>query len=178
MNVLDRARIEWAVYTFEWWLDLRGTPARRRRDLRCELRANLRDAAARTGGRAAVAALGSTRQLAREAGLADPTRPRWSAGLNAAMLALLVIGSIGFFAAFAWFDGVRSAAPARTVTGSITFFPGSTLGYTPEDDGFSTSFALGWLPFVLAFVAFCIVARPWRPVTGRRGAADLRYTST
>ena len=34
MSVRDRLRIEWAVLSYDWWLDLRGTPRRRRRDLR------------------------------------------------------------------------------------------------------------------------------------------------
>lgn len=83
MNVLDRVRIERAVLGYDWWLDLRGTPWRRRRDLRSELRANLRDAAAHIGARAAVAALMLTLLGAMLAGLAwadgvmsaDPSKP-------------------------------------------------------------------------------------------------------
>lgn len=171
MNVLDQVRIECAVRSYDWWLDLQGTPGWRRRDLRGELRANLRDAAARAGAREAVAALGSTRQMAKDASSADSSRPRWSAGLNAAILALFVLLNLGFFAAFAWFDGARAADPSRTVTGSVTFFPGSTLRYTPGDDGFSMAFGLGWLPFALAFLVFLVVARPWRAVSRGRAVA-------
>lgn len=83
MTVRDRVRIERAVQSYDWWLDLRGAPRRRRRELRTELRSNLRDATAHVGSRAAVSGLGSTRQMAAEVVPEDPTRPRWTAGLQA-----------------------------------------------------------------------------------------------
>ena len=64
MTVLDRVWIERAVVSHDFWLDLRGTPWRRRRDLRAELRGNLRDATPRSGSRPAMAALGNTREMA------------------------------------------------------------------------------------------------------------------
>jgi hypothetical protein len=175
MNVLDRVRIERAVLAYDFWLDLRGTPRRRRRDLRRELRSNLCDAAARTGVRAAIAALGSTRQMARESGAEDRTRPRWVSGLNAAAVTLFITVNLGFFAAFAWFDGARAADPTEAVSGSITFFPGSTLTYTRATDGFS----LGWLPFAAMLLVFLVVARPWRLLTtGRSAPRTAAQTST
>ena len=169
MNVLDLIRIERAVLAYDFWLDLRGTPGHRRRDLRRELRANLREASARGGARAAVAALGSTRQMAAESGTDDPARPRWGVGAWAGAAAFAVCANLGFFAAFAWFDGAQAAGPDRSVTGSVTFFPGSELSYAPAADGFSMSFTLGWLPFAVAAAAFLLAARPWRARVGRRG---------
>jgi hypothetical protein len=66
MNVNDRLRVERAVQSYDWWLSWHTTRARRRRELRGELRANLFAAAGQPGGaRAAVTGLGNIRQLAR-----------------------------------------------------------------------------------------------------------------
>ena len=162
MNVLDRLRVEWAVLRYDFWLDLRGTPRRRRRDLRRELRANLRDAAGRSGGRAAVAALGSTRRMATETGIGDSARPRWTVGVHAGVAALALVLLASVLAATSWADGVMSAAPDRRVSGSVTLLPGSSLEYAPVGDGFSLSYATGWAPVVMALLVFVLVARPWR----------------
>jgi len=54
VNILDRARIVGATVSYDLWLELAGVPGRRRRDLRRELRANLRDATALVGSHTAV----------------------------------------------------------------------------------------------------------------------------
>ena len=168
MNVLDRIRIERAVLSYDFWLDLRGTPWRRRRDLRQELRANLRDAAARSGTSAAVAALGSTRQMAAEAQVLDPARPHWTAGVHSGFVALMVTLLASLIAATAWADGVLSADPAEPVSGSVTLLPGSSLQYTPAGDGFALSYSTGWAPVAVGLVVFVLVARPWRALPGAR----------
>jgi hypothetical protein len=168
MTVRDRARIEWAVLSYDWWLDLRGTPRRRRRDLRAELRSNLRDASARGGSRAAVAALGGTRRMAADAVPVDRTRPRWTAGLQAGVAALALAVLLALLSGLAWADGVMAADPGTPVRGSITLLPGSSMEYAPAADGFSVSAGVGWLPLVLGVLVFCAVARPWRAVSGRR----------
>jgi hypothetical protein len=170
MNVLDRVRIERAVLGYDWWLDLRGTPWRRRRDLRSELRANLRDAAAHAGSRAAVAALGSTRQMAADAATEDPTRPRWAVGFYSGVAALMLTLAVALLAGLAWADGVMSADPSKPVRGSVTLLPGSSMEYSPLGDGFEVSAGVGWLPVAVGLLAFVVVARPWRAVG--------RYTST
>ena len=168
MNVLDRARIEWAVLSYDFWLDLRGTPWRRHRDLRAELRANLRDASARSGTRAAVDALGSTRQMAADAQAVDPARPRWTAGVHSGFGALMLTLLGALIAATAWADGVLSADPTGPVSGSVTLLPGSALEYAPVGDGFALSYSTGWAPVVVGLVVFVVVARPWRALTGAR----------
>jgi hypothetical protein len=167
MNVLDRVRIERAVLSYDWWLDLRGTPARRRRELRRELRANVREAAAHTGARAAVAALGSTRQMAADAALADPTRPRWAVGIYSGLTALMGTLVVALLAGTAWADGVMSADPTAPVRGSVTLLPGSSMEYAPLADGFSVSSSVGWLPVAVGVLVFVAVARPWRAVRRR-----------
>ena len=162
MNVLDRVRIERAVLAYDWWLDVRGTPWRRRRDLRCELRANLRDAATHTGARAAVAALGSTRQMAADATPEDPTRPRWAVGLYSGVTALMTTLVFALLAGLAWADGVMAADPDQPVHGSVTLLPGSAMEYAPLGDGFSVSTSVGWLPVAMGLLVLVVVARPWR----------------
>jgi hypothetical protein len=164
MNVLDRARIERAVLAYDWWLDLRGTPWRRRRDLRSELRANLRDAATHTGARAAVAALGSTRQMAGDAAPDDPGRPRWAVGCYSGVAALMLTLLAALLAGLAWADGVMSADPEQPVRGSVTLLPGSSMEYAPLGDGFAVSTSVGWLPLAVGLLVFVVVARPWRAV--------------
>jgi hypothetical protein len=174
MNVLDRIRIERAVLAYDWWLDLRGTPWRRRRDLRSELRANLREAATISGARAAVAALGSTRQMAAEAVPDDPTRPRWTVGLHSGFGALVLTLLGALIAALAWADGVMSTDPDGPASGSITLLPGSSVEYAPVAEGFSVSYGVGWLPLAVAVAVFVAVARPWRAIGTRRAEQPVR----
>jgi hypothetical protein len=174
MNVLDRIRIERAVLSYDWWLDLRGTPWRRRRDLRAELRANLREAAVRSGVRAAVGALGSTRQMAAETEPVDPTRPRWTVGLQSGFGALVLTLLGALIAALAWVDGVMSTDPDGPASGSITLLPGSSVEYVPGSEGFSISYGVGWLPLAVAAAVFVAVARPWRVIGARPAERPVR----
>ena len=170
MNVLDRARLEVAVQRYDWWLALRGAPGRRRRELRRELRANLADAAAGQGSRAAVSALGSTRTMAAEALPVDLTNPRWSAGAAAGAVAVAAVLLVELWAALGWLDGVVAAGPSRgagPVAGSLTLFPGSSLEYARAGSGFSLAFEPGWLCLVAGLLGFLAVARPWRALRGR-----------
>lgn len=168
MNVVDHLRVERAVQSYGFWLDLRGASGRRRRELRHELRGNLREASATHGSAAAVQALGSPRAMARQALVVDPTSVRWTAGAQAALAALAVVVLVELLASLAWLDGVLATEPVADVTGSLTLFPGSSLTYEPLDPGFSMSLSLGWLGLVAALMVLVVVARPWRVFTGRR----------
>ncbi|MBN1093718.1 hypothetical protein JKP75_14850 [Blastococcus sp. TML/M2B] len=162
MTVRDRVRIERAVQSYDWWLDLRGAPRRRRRELRTELRSNLRDATAHVGSRAAVSGLGSTRQMAAEVVPEDPTRPRWTAGLQAGGAALAIAVLVALLAGLAWADGAMSADANSPARGSVALLPGSSMEYEPLGDGFSVSTGVGWLPLAVGVLVFVAVARPWR----------------
>ena len=158
MNILDRARIVGATLSYDLWLDLAGVPGRRRR----ELRANLGDATALVGSRKAVRNLGSTREMAAAANSPDPKRPRWTVGF---MVGLSLFGLSLFaetIAALTWFDGAMAAAPESRVTGAMTFFPGSSLTYSPSASGFSVSIGFGWVCLLVGFIAFILAAQPWR----------------
>jgi len=165
MNILDRASIMGATLSYDLWLDFAGVPGRRRRDLRRELRANLGDATALVGSRNAVRGLGGTRAMAASASAPDPTRPRWTVGFTVGMsflgLTLLAEG----LAALSWLDGAMAATPESPVTGAMTFFPGSTVTYSPSTSGFSFSVTFGWVWLGVGFIAFLLAARPWRIFT-------------
>ena len=49
MKPVDRIRMRWVKFRFDFWLDIYGVPRRRRRDLRSELVGNLADAAREVG---------------------------------------------------------------------------------------------------------------------------------
>ena len=176
MNLLDRARLERAVWSYSFWLDLRFVTWRRRRQLRAELRANLRDAAERTDAQTAVSGLGSIRRMAADAVPFDDSRPRWYAGLQAALITLVVVTALQMSAMLAWLDGVRAAGPDadRTVTGSLTLFPGSSMQFEQQGRGFGITFQPGWGALVVAALVLVVVARPWRLWTRR--ARDRQLT--
>lgn len=161
MNLLDRARIEKAVQSYDFWLDLRGAPWRRRRGLRRELRANLLAAAEHIGSREAVDRVGSTRLMAAEALPLRAERPRWSTGFAVALVAAAVVVLVELLAALAWVDGVIAADPRSSVSGTMTLFPASSLSYTEVESGFAFAIAPGWLGPVVGVVLFILVARPW-----------------
>lgn len=172
MNLLDRARIETAVQSYDFWLELRGARARRRRELRRELRANLIAAAERVGAQEAVARIGSTRQMAAEAIAVPAHRPRWYHGLLAALVGLFVTSILELFAGIYWIEGAMAAAPESSTSGSLMLFLGSRVYYEVFDDGgFEFGVTPGWLSLAVALVAFILVARPWRVFTGRRHLA-------
>jgi hypothetical protein len=100
--------------------------------------------------------------MAAEAVPEDPTRPRWTAGLQAAGAALALTLLVALFAGLAWADGAMSAAPDTPVRGSVSLLPGSSMEYAPAAGGLSVSAGVGWLPLAVAALVFVSVARPWR----------------
>lgn len=162
MNILDRARIVGATLSYDLWLDFAGVPGLRRRDLRRELLANLGDATTLVGSRKAVRGLGSIREMAMAAHAPNSTRPRWTVGFTAgvSLVALTLIAEL--LAALSWFDGAMAAAAETRVTGEMTFFPGSSLTYSPSASGFSVSITFGWVCLLVGFIAFVLAAQPWR----------------
>ena len=162
MNIFDRARIAGATLSYDLWLDFAGVPGRRRRDLRRELRTNLGDATALVGSRNAVRGLGSTREMAAAASDTDPTRPRWTVGFAVGISLLGLSLIVELLAALSWLDGAIAAAPESQVTGAMTFFPGSSLTYSPSASGFSVSIDFGWICLLVGCVAFILASQPWR----------------
>ena len=176
MNVLDRARIVGATLSYDLWLDYAGVPGQRRRDLRRELRANLGAATALVGSRDAVRGLGSTRGMAAAASCPDPTRPRWTVGFTVgiSLLGLSLLAEL--LAALSWLDGAMAATPESPVTGAMTFFPGSSLTYSPSASGFSLAVDVGWVCPAVGIIAFVLASRPWRFLTLRGGSPSHSRT--
>jgi hypothetical protein len=169
VNLLDRARIERAVFAYGSHLEAHGIAGKRRRELRRELRANLFAAASDQGARAAVDSLGSLRGMAAEAGDPDPTRPVWSVAATRGVAVYAVLSVLGFLAGVWWAGGARAADPSATVTGPLLFFPGSEVTYDPATAGGGMAFEIGvgWGPTVVALAVFVVVSRPWRLATRR-----------
>ncbi|GAA2731988.1 hypothetical protein GCM10009867_06900 [Pedococcus aerophilus] len=174
MNLLDQSRIAWAVSRYDFWMDSRGVPRRARKELRQELTANLTDATAHAGSRAAVLAIGSPRALAEAAGEAHEGRPRWSYAAGVAGLVLAALSYAWMFTLFGFSDGViASGVTGREV--SQTSFPwGTELTATvePGNTAFSVGGTFPWVIVVVTLLVFLLAAQPWRPFTrGRRRSA-------
>ncbi len=172
MNLLDQSRIAWTVSRYDFWMDRRGVPRKVRKGLRHELTANLKEAAAHDGARAAVAALGPPRTLADAAGEAHEGRPRWTYAATMAGLALTVLSYAWMFSLFGFADGVRASG----VTGrelAATSFPWGTeltARVEPGQTGFAVGGTLPWVIPVLVLLTFVLAAQPWRPYTHRRAS--------
>lgn len=169
-GLVDRMRVGWAVYRYEFWLGVADVPRRRRRDLRRELHANLADATARTGSRQAVDALGSLRLLAARS--KDPSRsrqPTWTAATTAGILVFTLLLAAQLLLAAGFVAGADASGVGHDVRGAVGL-PGYTVAYSQQArGGFGVEVEGGLSILVLPLIAFVVVARPWRLIrTGGR----------
>lgn len=168
-------RVRFAVFRYDFWLDLHGVGRRRRRELRRELHANLVDSAARVGEREALRALGSLRRLAAESAsatedVAEPhRRPRWGPAASAALAALGIVALVELLAAMWWVTAAHDSG-VSSVTGSLLLFPSSTIEWHSAADGASVAVQPGWLMLAAAALTFVAVSRPWHLLTRRRAS--------
>jgi hypothetical protein len=166
LHLLDRIRIEWAV----WSLDQRlyELPRRSRIGKRRELRANLKSAADDIGTSEALRRLGDSHRLAEgylTAELGDAPRPSWLAAGVFLMGFPLVFMSIITDAALAFGDGIKAANP--NATGTFTW---SGIGYLQSEvtyrfangDSDYVGGAMTPLCWLLLIVATILVGRLWR----------------
>ena len=171
MTIIDRIRMENAVQRYDFWLDLRGVPMRRRRELRRELRSNLSAASADVGMTRALFGIGSPRQLAHETAPDDPSRPRWGLGalVAALVLGIVVLGVV--YTAITFTAGVEaSGVVGETIRGFV--FPWYGVEFSarvePDRGGLATGAAnVQYYLLGLPLLAFLLVAQPWRLL--RRG---------
>ncbi|MEO5651370.1 MAG: hypothetical protein ABIN79_09205 [Marmoricola sp.] len=168
--VLDRARIESVVQRYDFWLDFDGVRRPRRRELRSELRANLRDAATHQGVQAALLGIGSPRGFARDTANADGARPSWSVGAYLGLAVFSVLTLLWLVTMLGFVDGVQaSGVTGREVSGTV--FPwGSPVSAEIERDGSGLQ-AGGTLPlaiWLLSLAAFVAGARPWHLFGSRK----------
>ncbi len=165
MRLIDWLRIENAVQTYDFWLELRGTRWRRRKELRGELRSNLRDAAADIGITAALFNIGSPKQLAYAVTPEASRRPRWSLGALWAVLAGGLIMHSLIFTSAAFLGGVKaSGVTGREVRGGA--FPWFGVDFIakvePDDRGLAFGASGGLWYLLVPLAVFVLVAQPWR----------------
>jgi hypothetical protein len=177
----DRVRIERVLWTLDTYLQ--SLPAKARRGIRREMRANLRAAAAQSGAKEAVRGLGSLRQLAigyLEAAYDDGPRPRLLRAFGWTLLAELVVLTIVFAAHSGFVDGIEAGA-ARP-DGTFVWDTWSVVGVEGEvtfADGRRDAEGISFTPLVLVLplLVFLVSARIWRlprSVRRSRGAvADV-----
>jgi hypothetical protein len=167
-GIADRIRLELLVQRLDYHLS--DLPGARRRQVRREIRANTRAAAADVGLGQALANLGHPRVLA--AGyLAAEGRPLpqyrkgvwWAVAALAAYVAAAVIFTTGFL------DGAEAASDLdRPLT---TSFLGAGVEANPGEASFAITFNV--LALVVPAVVFLLASRAWRalPPVRRRLAA-------
>lgn len=169
MRIIDRLRIENAVQTYDFWLELRGMRWRRRKEARRELRTNLRDAAADIGVTQALFNIGSPKQLAYAMTPDATKRPRWSLGAMWAALAFAVVIFGLMYTATTFTSGVEAAGVVgQEVTGVVFPWVGVDFLARIEPNRGGLSVGAGnaqWYVLGLPLLAFLLSARPWRAVT-------------
>ncbi|MEM9131716.1 MAG: hypothetical protein AAF962_09955 [Actinomycetota bacterium] len=170
LSRLDRARIALAGMRYDFWLDLRYTPRRRRRELRTELTANLTEAAERVGVAQALAGVGSLRVMAAETTRPDEAAPRWYAGTVAGLTAFTGALFLLLVQTFSYLEGVLDSEVVGEVSSSLFPFVWTEITVISGEDGFEFFIAPGPVPLVFAVVVAALVARPWRALRSR--AAD------
>lgn len=176
MTLIDRLRIFRAVQAYDFWLELRGTPWRRRRALRDELRANLGEAGQTVGAREALRAVGPIKALAFETVPAQPNRPRWYVGTVAAAATLiLVLGALLYTSMVMLETAEAVGAVGQEIRTGIPPWWGVTFVAEIEADGsaFMGGFEGGWALLLPSLVVFLLVAQPWRLL--RRGVPDTEF---
>lgn len=169
MGIIDRFRIENAVQTYDFWLELRGMRSRRRKEARRELRTNLRDAAADVGVTQALFNIGSPKELAYAMTPEATQRPRWSLGAMWASLAFVVVVFGLMYTASTFTSGVdASGVVGQQVTGFV--FPWFGVDFMARIEPNRGGLAVGagkaqWYVLGLPLLAFVLAARPWRAFT-------------
>lgn len=170
MNIIDTIRIENFVQNTDFWLELRGARRTRRKELRRELRDNLRAAASDVGTGQALANMGSPKQLAFDSTEGEyEERPLWS---RAAMYASLAFGAMLLWlalTAMAFTAGVEAAGVVgQEVSGTVFPWVGSEFmaRIHPERGGLAVGVSNAWAVVVVPLLVFLLTARPWRLITG------------
>jgi len=183
LTLLDRLRIERAVWSLDFLVQDIPRPARRA--IRRELRGNLRSAAADVGTPAAVRQLGNLRRLAAgyldaEYGAGRP-RPRWLKGLFWALAVESVSLSGWILGQSAFLAGVRATDPHATGVYGWHGWPGSWAinGTVIMVDGEVRGGSLTVYPLFLLLptVGFVLGGRLWRLLRPLR-RADRRPART
>lgn len=172
LSIVDKLRIQWAGTRYDFWLDLKSVPKKQRKALGAELKSNLGDAAADVGMSTALSRLGGLRTLAAKTTSDGHLRSRWLAGWVAGWITLAVVVAAFFILMLYYTEGVLDAGVAEPVSSSLFPFFGSDLTVDPSGGGIAWSVAPGPMPFVSAFAAWLLVAKPWRGVLTRSSSLE------
>ena len=176
MGIVDTIRIENAVQTYDFWLELRGTRWRRRRELCRELRDNLRAAAADVGVTQALFNIGSPKQLAYAMTDEYAARPRWSLGAMWASITFGLVAVALVLTSIVFLEGVLATGLVGEARGGA--FPWAGVEFVaevqPDGRGFGTG-AIGGQWYLLGWplVVFLLVAQPWRALRHAGVAAKV-----
>jgi hypothetical protein len=170
MSVIDRSRMAWAVARYDFWMDFRGVPGRRRKELRTELRANLDEAAELEGTTSALLAIGSPRAMAYAVAETYRGRPRWAFGGYLALATWVLLQLVWAFSVVGFVEGVRaSGVTGRPVTGSVPpLVSEAAAEFGPGGDLVSVAGVLPLSVLLVALIVFVLAAGPWRPLRHRR----------
>ncbi len=162
LSLLERARIGWVCARYDFWLDLNSVRRKHRKELRTELKSNLVVASGRIGVSEAVRNLGSLRQFAaetvRDGQIRSPWLAGWMAGWTVLALAVFAFFALGLY----YTEGVLDSGITETVESSLFPFFGSRIVVDQSGGGIQWEFATGPMPLVWAFLAWLLVAKPWR----------------
>lgn len=159
----DAAARESYLLRFAW--AMQDYPAKEYRHLKADLRAQIADAAAAIGLRRALADLGSPVVLAEGYLEALGTRrPRWTAGIVVAGVAVGVLAFLTMTYAFGALDALEAMGG-----GTMTRHPfGAETIFTATADELSVQGVVSWRWALLyagvAAVAFLLGSRAWRAV--------------
>ena len=169
MTVLDRLRIENALLRYDFWLEMRGVRAARRRALRRELRGNLTEASADVGTTRALFGIGSPKELAYAATESDPTRPTWSQAMIWAGLAAAAIFLAMVLTGLTVLQTVDAAGAAGEVR--VSPFPWFGTTFTAESGPGSVGAGVEtpWPLLVVPALVLVVGSRPWRLLRRRSG---------
>jgi hypothetical protein len=168
LTFIDRLRIERAVWTVDAYISI--LPMRRQREIRRELRANLRASAAQVGAKAAIRNLGSLRRLSYEYLSAEYRGRPWPTplkGLGWAVVVEVLLVLAWTLTLSAFHDGLAATNPEPgryTVERPLIGFVSEV---TVDSAGDLTEVAfLVSIPVALAWVlvAFVVGSRLWRVI--------------
>lgn len=176
MSAWDTVRREILINRYSGWLEYYGVPRAQRRIECADLRANLDQAVAADGYRAAADHLGHPRDLARAVGEGYAAGPRWVLGLYALLAVVVVQGWSLFLTMTSFAAGAEaSGVTGREVSGGAFPWPDATFTY--EQTGETLAISVEWPWFlVLPLLVWVLAARPWRLLTRRRRSARLAAT--
>ena len=175
-----QARSAHYVFRYDTSLDLLGVRSADRKSQTAELRQSIADASADGGVRAALARLGSPKELAQEVA-AWRRNPAWGTGSIVAVCVWLAFQFAVMVGLEVLSRGVeRLAVPDASIKVSTFFLPGVEYQVTTDHAGaidvIGTQYNL--LIFLVPVLVFFIASRGWRLLSARSARRDAGGTAS